>query len=256
MRDPAVTSLKTILLRAALVLALYGLAWLLSGCRSEAAKTLRVGTPGDYAPYSLKTDDGSGDCTKTLPCYEGKDIERLFAFAKAHGYTPRLIDTTWPTLMADLTQGRFDMAIGGIAMTPARAQQALFTHPLDTDTKVPVARCSQLDRFDTPAELDRADVVILTNPGGTNEAYVRSHYRQATIKIIAKNQYLFEALKRGEGQVVVTDRTEAALQADSLSGLCLGPRGLPESAHQKAWLVAQTRPDLLKALNEWIDAHP
>ena len=58
MRDPAVTSLKTILLRAALVLALYGLAWLLSGCRSEAVKTLRVGTPGDYAPYSLKTDDG------------------------------------------------------------------------------------------------------------------------------------------------------------------------------------------------------
>lgn len=72
--------------------------------RIQESKTLRVGTPGDYRPFAMKTDQG----------YEGHDIDVIEAMATELGLTIEYVPTTWPNLMPDLQADKFDIAVGGI----------------------------------------------------------------------------------------------------------------------------------------------
>ena len=77
----------------------------------RAAGVLRVGTTGDYKPFSYRTGTGT---------YVGLDIEMAESLAWSLGVKLELVATTWPTLMQDLAANRFDIAMGGISITPER----------------------------------------------------------------------------------------------------------------------------------------
>ena len=68
------------------------------------AKVIRVGTPGDYRPFSIKTDAG----------YSGHDIDVIETMAKELGVKIEYVPTTWPNLVKDLQGDKFDVAVGGI----------------------------------------------------------------------------------------------------------------------------------------------
>lgn len=73
--------------------------------------TLRVGTPGDYRPFAMKEDSG----------YAGHDIDVVKAMAEVYGWKVEFVPTTWKQMAADLKDNRFDVAVGGITRSPARA---------------------------------------------------------------------------------------------------------------------------------------
>ena len=56
------------------------------------SKVLRVGTPGDYRPFAIKTDAG----------YSGHDIDVIELMAKEMGVKVEYVATSWPNLMKDL----------------------------------------------------------------------------------------------------------------------------------------------------------
>ena len=72
----------------------------------KAQGTLRVGTTGDYAPFSYRTAEGA---------LAGIDIDLAQAFAESLGLKLELVETSWPTLTADLQRGAFDLALSGIS---------------------------------------------------------------------------------------------------------------------------------------------
>src|SRR5690554_264461 len=76
-------------------------------------KILRVGTPGDYRPFAIKTDNG----------YEGHDIDVVEAMAKELGVEIKYVETSWPNLMADVQADKFDIAVGGITRNVTRLSQ-------------------------------------------------------------------------------------------------------------------------------------
>lgn len=76
-------------------------------------KVLRVGTPGDYKPFAIKTMQG----------FEGHDIEVIEKMAKELGVQIEFVQSSWPTLMQDLADNKFDIAVGGITRTLARMQK-------------------------------------------------------------------------------------------------------------------------------------
>ena len=53
--------------------------------RIEETKVLRVGTPGDYRPFSMKEANG----------YAGYDIDLVKALAAAAGWKVEMVPTTW-----------------------------------------------------------------------------------------------------------------------------------------------------------------
>ena len=96
---------------------------------TAAAETLRVGTSGDYAPFSrvVGGDDPDGDDAD--PRYEGFDIEVARAYAEERGVDLVFVRFAWPELLADLAKGRFDVAMSGVTLRPERSLAGRFSVP-------------------------------------------------------------------------------------------------------------------------------
>lgn len=209
--------------------------------RITATHTLRIATTGDYAPFSLERDAQ----------LTGADIQMGRALAAHLGAEPQFVRTSWPRLLDDLRDGRFDVAISGIAFTPERAALGLYSGPYQVGGKTLIARCSERTRFDTPDELDQTGVRVIVNPGGTNERYVREHVRRAQVIVHPDNRGVFAEIAAGRADVMVTDDVEAELQSRRWPGqLC---RTYPGTLTQgdKRILIARD-PALQAAVDAWL----
>jgi len=172
---------------------------------------LRVGTTGDYAPYSIRDAQDR---------YRGADIALARELALGLGLRVEFVPTTWGSLQPDAQAGRFDIAIGGISITSQRQKWADFSTPYLHDAKQPVVRCGEQRRYDTRAEINAPQVRLIVNPGGTNEVFARAQFPRAQLTVFANNLGVFDEIRAGHADVMVTDGVEAALQQRRGQGLC------------------------------------
>ncbi len=227
------------------------------------AGVLRVGTTGDYKPFSYR-DPASGWLL-------GSDVAMARDLATAIGVRLELVPTTWSALLDDARAGRFDVAMGGISVNKERAAVALFSRSYLVDGKTPIARCENAARFQTVRQIDKPGVRVIVNPGGTNEKFARSHFSRASVNVHADNLTIFDELVAGRADVMVTDATEARLQQRLRPELCAlhpekpfdrAPKAylLPRDAAFKAFVDDWVEPQLssdgtLPAVDLWI-GHP
>jgi len=209
----------------------------------EQSGVLRIATTADYAPFSAIN-------AATLA---GTDIESVQNFAASLGLKPHFIRTTWQTLMTDFAHNEFDVAVGGISVTQERSAVAKFTVPYHRGGKTPIVRCGSEKALDTLEEIDKPNVRVIVNPGGTNEQFAKEHFQHAHLSIFPDNTKIFQEIAAGRADVMVTDDAEVDLQTSLNTALC---RATPQTFTQsdKAWMVADN-PELLKAANEWLTAH-
>jgi len=210
----------------------------------NASGTLRIGLTGDYAPFS-KLDPETG-------AYEGLDVDLARSLATALGLKPVFVPTSWPTLSADLEAQKFDLAMGGISVTDKRKAVGLFSVPMLSDGKTPIARCDKADRFQTLAQIDQPNVRVIVNPGGTNEKFARANIHRATIILHPENVTIFEEIVAGRADVMMTDAIETRLQAKLHMELCAIHPDAPFDHADKAYFL--TRDDALKtAVDKWLN---
>lgn len=203
---------------------------------------LRVGTTGDYAPFSHR-DDGAAP--------EGIDVELARHLGDALGVRVAFVATTWPTLMADLAAGRYDVAMSGVSRTLARQRAAFQSRPYYVGGKAPIARCGDAGRFAGLEAIDRPGVRVVVNPGGTNEAFVDAHVHRADKILHDDNRTIFREIVEGRADVMITDRVEVELQASRHDSLCATMAGTL-TYQEKAYLLPRD-PVWLEFVNTWLD---
>ncbi|GGE56895.1 cyclohexadienyl dehydratase [Paenalcaligenes hominis] len=167
--------------------------------RIQESKTLRVGTPGDYRPFAMKTDQG----------YEGHDIDVIEAMATELGLTIEYVPTTWPNLMPDLQADKFDIAVGGITRTPARIAKMAMLPGYAPFGKVALARTADKKKYQSIDDLNQASVHVIKNPGGTNELFVLEHLKNAQVSTHEKNAEIPALIAEGKGDIMITETYEA-----------------------------------------------
>jgi cyclohexadienyl dehydratase len=172
--------------------------------------TLRVGLTGDYRPFSIKAEDGT---------FTGLDVDQANALAAALGVRLEIVPTAWPTLMADLQAGKYDIGMGGITESMERAKTAFFSVPVMRSGKTPIARCVDRDKYETLDAIDHPGVRVITNPGGTNEKFDRAHLHAAQIIVFPSNATIFDELAAGHADLMITDGVETRLQQKLHSGV-------------------------------------
>lgn len=165
--------------------------------------TLRVGTTGDFKPFSYLSPATNE--------YEGHDIDAAKLLAESLGIKVEFVKTTWPTLLKDLQDNKYDVAMCGITRNLARQRVAALTHPYINVGKSPLIRTADRERFKTLADIDQAGVTIGVNPGGTNERFVRANIKNATVVVIERNLSIPEKIVAGEVDVMITDNVEAMI---------------------------------------------
>lgn len=176
--------------------------------RIEETKVLRVGTPGDYRPFSIREDG----------VYRGHDIELAEALAAAAGWKVEIVPTSWPKLTEDLQAGKFDVAVGGITQTVARWKVGTFLPGYAPFGKVALVPAAKADQFTTPESLNQPDVRVIKNPGGTNEKYVLDHLTKAQVTTHDANHEIPGLIAEGKGDVMITETMEAKLYVKKYPG--------------------------------------
>jgi chorismate mutase-like protein len=172
---------------------------------------LRVGLPGDYAPYALSGREGP----------QGIDVALAREIAATLGLGVEFVPTSWGTLMGDARAGRFDMAVGGISITPERRREQRFTRAYLHDHKAPLVRCGEESRYDSLHKINVPAVRVVVNPGGTNERFARREFRKARLIVHPENRTVADELVAGRADVFVTDEVEGRLLSSLHGGLCV-----------------------------------
>ena len=138
--------------------------WWVATSGAAGAETLRVGTSGDYPPFSQRGEDGE---------YEGFSIAVARLYAEDRGLELEWVPFAWPRLMGDLMADRFDVAMSGITVRPERSARAIFTVPVATTGAVVLVKP---ETWTDPAQLDKARIRIGVNAGGHLERVAAKHF--------------------------------------------------------------------------------
>lgn len=186
---------------------------------------LKVGTTGDYKPFSYRISNSTvfphsntTNTTTTASSYNtsyiGADIDTAQSLSNALSlpYPVRFVPTVWANLTADINAGKFDIAMGGISITLERAKTVFFSTATQRAGKVACIRCADSGKYTSLAAIDQQGVVVVVNPGGTNEKFDRANLKAATIKLVSDNNAVYQAVLGGDGDAMISDIIEVELQ--------------------------------------------
>jgi cyclohexadienyl dehydratase len=226
---------STALLLGALALG-YGLAFA-AGTRAadappELPTSVRIGTSGDYAPFSVLPDDGLHAGAAVEPA--GFDAEVARRFAREAGLRIEWVRFRWPELAADLAAERFDVAMSGVTWTPERAATGYLTRAVAATGACWLGAA-------TP-------VRVGVNAGGALERFARGRFAGAEIHAVERNRSLPELLDRGDVDAIVTDRFEiASFRRGDWAEHCE-----PATERKVYWVAPVRAGDLGPRLDAWL----
>jgi cyclohexadienyl dehydratase len=209
----------------------------------KARGELRVGTTGDYKPFTFKDPDGSR---------WGADIAMAEDLAKALGVKLVIVPTIWADILADQVAGKFDVAMGGVTITPPRAEKAHFSKPMFTDGKRPITRCADKDKFQALDAINKPEVRVIVNPGGQNEKFARENLTKAQVTVHKDNATVFEEIAAGRADIMVTDGIEVEHTSRSMPGLlCPASVPAPFTTLEKAYMMPKDN-ELKAVVDAWL----
>ena len=209
---------------------------------ADAPAPLRVGTSGDYPPFS-SAGPGSG----AAGAFRGFDIDVANAYAEERGRAIEFVPFAWPELLDLLAAHRFDVAMSGITVRPERSAAGRFSVPVTESGAVVLVReptlVSSLD------EVDRRGLRLGVNAGGHLERVALAHFPKATLVVIRGNAEVLRALQSGGVDAALTDTREAPGWEREVGDV---RRFGPFTRDRKAFLVSADASALGADLDAWL----
>ena len=213
--------------------------------RIQERGKLLVSTTGDYRPLSYRESNGD---------YWGFGIEMAEKIAERIGVGIEFVQTSWPTLTADvLTEPQtFDLAIGGITITDTRKETMLMSDGYLCNGKTILCRATEADRYQSLADLDKPEVRVMVNPGGLNEKFANENLTHATIIVYQKNEEIPNQVAEGNADVMITEITEAPWYVQNDPRLATPLLNAPFTHGEIGVLMRKGQNDLLQVVNNTI----
>lgn len=200
---------------------------------------LRIGTSGDYPPFS-KVEPGG---------YEGLDIDVAGRLAADLGCQVRFVRFRWPELLERFGTGDLDLVMSGLTMRWERAIAGRYSRPYAFTGAVAVMRFASSIGATGADDLDRPGLRIAVNRGGHLERVARERFPLAVLQTVEDNRALLQQLAAGSADAVVSDSAEVyAWQRSDLT--VIGPF----THDAKALLLPAGEATRARRIDEWLVA--
>jgi cyclohexadienyl dehydratase len=209
----------------------------------QQSAVLRVCTPGDYKPFGFQLADQS---------IEGIDADLVASLSTSLGAKPQWVKTSWANLLPDMVAGKCDMAVGGISVTTERQKKVFFSTAYMVNGKAPVARCADIAKYQTVADIDKPDVRVIVNPGGSNERFARANFKVAKLTVHGENITIFDEVLKGRADVFVTESAEAITQQRLRPGLCAINPEKPLQYGEMAYMLPRGDVSFKAYVDQWL----
>ena len=215
--------------------------------RIQSLGVLRVGSTGDYRPLTW-LDQKTGR-------WEGFDIDVAEQIAAALGVRAEFVQTSWPTLAADVQSDSpaFDLAIGGITVTDARRASMDMSRGYLGNGKTILCRKDDAPKFRALADIDRPDVRVMVNPGGLNEMFARKNLPHAARIVHNRNEEIPSLVADGAADIMVTEIVEAPWYVRQDPRLAAPLLNEPFTRGEIGVLMRKGQDDLLAFVNLVLD---
>ena len=229
---------KTSLLLASMALALSGAAQADQLEDIQKSGTLRVGTTGDYKPFSYF--DGKS--------YSGYDIDVAQHIAEQLGVELQIVRTTWKDLMTDLDNDKYDIAMGGITRKMQRQLSAEQTQGYMTFGKCFLVAKGKAEQYNSIEKVNLSSVRVGVNIGGTNEMFANASFTR-----YENNLDVPQAVAEGKVDVMVTETPEGLFYLVTDERLEAARCETPFPHSQFGYLIPKGEQRLLNTVNFIMD---
>lgn len=158
--------------------------------------TLRVGMAGEYPPMNARSIGGG---------LIGLDADLAGALASILKVELELVELPIGELIDAVQDGRVDIAISGLTMTPRRNLEVAFAGPYYLARKALMARPEILAGLEDIRELRGRSLRIAAVAGGTSEELVRRTLPDSTHRFVPSQNEAVDLVLQGDADVLVAD---------------------------------------------------
>ena len=205
--------------------------------------TIKIGTTGDYKPMSYFNKE-TGE-------YEGIDAELSKLIAESLGVKIEYVPTTWSNLTQDTLAGKFDIALCGISRNYAREKVLEMSdgYGVGIFGKTILCRKDDAKKFKTLADINKPEVRVMINPGGTNEKFANANLKNAKIIVFDKNAEIPHQVSIGNADIMITETVEALNYIKSDKNLAAPLIDKPFTRHSCGILMQKGDQEFLNYIN-------
>lgn len=225
---------------------------LLTGCAAGPQSTLdiivqrgelRVGTTGDYRPFSFLDERGG---------LHGLDIDAAADLAAALSAKLRFVRTSWRGLVDGIARRRYDIAMGGISRPRKAMGQVVFTQPYLKGGKCLLVRRDDVARYRSLEDVDQAGLEVAVTPGGSNESFVRRRLKRAQIVTIDDKRLIPELVGSGAVDAMLADVFEVVAAARHDRHLAAVDPAHPLTSEPFVYMVRRDDRPFAEWLDRWV----
>jgi len=211
---------------------------------SAKASVLRIGAAPDYPPVVFKKGGTVIGIEADFAARLGEQLRRQVEW----------IEMPWPALIPALLQGRIDVIMSGMSITPERERAVLFTEPYLRVGQMAIIRAKDVALLGQPSALSRGRWKIGYEAGTTGARFVQDHLPLAIGVPFPSADQGLRALRAGEIDLFIHDAPTAWRVAEERDQVLLGLY-TPLTEEDLAWAVRKTdgllRDQLNAALFRW-----
>lgn len=139
---------------------------------------LRVATSGNQPPFNAVSKDGQ---------LMGLEIDLIRALAEMMNVNLNLTSMPFPELLPALRDGKVDMVLSGLSITPERARDFAFVGPYVLSGRSVLTDSQTLVNMKTPRDLDKPELTLVALEGSTSAEFVKRVAPQA--KLVTTQNY-------------------------------------------------------------------
>lgn len=150
---------------------------------------------GSFVPWAMRDKEGK---------WIGFEIDVSTKLAKDMGVELELVPVAFDSIIPSLIANKFDVIIGGLTITPARAEQIDFSTPYSTSGQGIAASKQRAGKFKYPDDYNNANVTFACRRGTASCRLVEEKFPKATARQFDDDAIAFQEVINGSAHAMIS----------------------------------------------------